>query len=78
MSKSLRSRRHRALLAVLVATRREVGLTQRQLAARLKRPQSMVAQVEIGQRRLDVPELFDFAEALGVDIRVLIDRIDQW
>lgn len=78
MSKSLRSRRHRALLAVLVASRREAGLTQRQLAGRLKRPQSLVAQVEVGQRRLDVPELFDFAEALGVDVRVLIDRMDRW
>lgn len=66
------------MLAVLVATRREKGLTQQQLANRLKRSQSLVAQVEIGQRRLDVPELFDFADALSIDVRVLIDRIARW
>lgn len=78
MPKSLRSPRHKALLSVLVASRREAGLTQVQFAERLKRPQSWVAQTEIGQRRLDVVELFDVAEALGVDIHLLIDRIDKW
>lgn len=54
--KSLRSREHRWIIAVLVATRKAAGLTQQQLAARLRKPQSFVSKYETGERRLDVPE----------------------
>lgn len=78
MSKSLRSRRHRALITVLVASRREAGLTQRELADRMKRTQSMVAQVESGQRQVYVSEFFEFAAALKVDPQELFRRVTQW
>lgn len=78
MSKSLRSRRHRALLAVLVGSRKEAGLTQREVAAKWKRPQSTVAAIESGERRLDVVEFFDLAEALGVDPLALFERVARW
>lgn len=78
MPKSLRSRRHRALLAVLVGSRKEAGLTQRELAAKWKRPQSTVAAVESGERRLDVVEFFELAEALGVSAVALFERVARW
>lgn len=43
------------------------GLTQRDLAARLSRPQSFVAKYESGERRIDVIEFLDIAEAVGFD-----------
>jgi ribosome-binding protein aMBF1 (putative translation factor) len=78
LPKSLRSRRHRALLAVLVGSRKEAGLTQRQVAAKWKRPQSTVAAIESGERRLDVAEFFELAEALGVDPVALFERVARW
>ncbi len=43
------------------------GLTQMTLAARLGRPQSFVAKYENGERRLDVPEFIEIADAIGFD-----------
>jgi transcriptional regulator with XRE-family HTH domain len=65
MPRTLRSLEHARLLALLVAVRRERGLTQEALAARLSRPQSFVAKVENGERRIDVVEFLELAAALG-------------
>ena len=65
-------------MAILVASRREAGLTQRQLAERLKRPQSYVAKIEAGERRVDLIELVAIAKALKLDPRVLLERFLRW
>ena len=43
-----------------------VGMTQSQLAARLGRPQSFVSKYERGERRLDVVEFLEVADALEI------------
>jgi hypothetical protein len=53
-------------------------LTQRQLASKWKSPQSTVAATESGERRLDVVEFFELAEALGVDPVSLFERVARW
>lgn len=53
---------------MLVNSRKEAGLTQQALAENLKRPQSFVAKYEGGERRLDVIELQEIAQALKVDV----------
>jgi transcriptional regulator with XRE-family HTH domain len=78
LSKTLRTKGHRALMAVLVATRRDTGLTQAQLAERLGKAPSYVAKIEIGERRLDVVEFVALAKALKVDPAVLFDRFLRW
>lgn len=78
MAKSIRSRRHRALLAVLVASRREAGLTQQEAADKMKWSQSKVAQIETGQRQVYVSELFEFATAYEVDPLELFRRVTSW
>jgi transcriptional regulator with XRE-family HTH domain len=67
MPRTLRSPRQKALIALLIEQRKKSGLTQTQLAKRLRRYQSFVATVESGQRRIDVIEFLDFAEAIGFD-----------
>lgn len=47
--------------------RPDAALTQAELAARLNRPQSFVARYEDGERRLDVVEFIEVAEAIGFD-----------
>jgi transcriptional regulator with XRE-family HTH domain len=51
----------------LVAMRQAAGLTQRQLAQRLKWPQSVVARIEVSERRLDVLEFIAWCEVLKAD-----------
>jgi transcriptional regulator with XRE-family HTH domain len=53
---------------MLAEARKSVGLTQAQLAVRLRPPQSYVSKYESGERRLDVLEFSDIAEELGIDI----------
>ncbi len=50
------------------------GLTQADVAKKLRRYQSFVATVESGQRRIDVVEFLDFADAIGFDPRDAIKR----
>lgn len=65
--KTLRSRGHRVLLAVLVEVRQQAGLTQRILAARLKLPQSFVSKIETGERRIDPIECAAWARACNLE-----------
>jgi len=51
----------------LVSARRSAGLTQIELAKKLSKPQSFVSKFERGERRLDVHEFFQVAEALSFD-----------
>jgi transcriptional regulator with XRE-family HTH domain len=79
LSKSLiRSARHRALIAVLVACRKQAGLTQAELAKVMRRTQSFVAQIEKGQRQVYVAELFEFAKAFKLDPQELFRRVATW
>ena len=75
MPQTLRSPRHEALRALLVEKRKKAGLTQAEVARKLGRYQSFVATVESGQRRIDVVEFLDFAEAIGFDPREAIKRL---
>lgn len=75
MSRTLSSPRHEAMRAFLVEARKAAGLTQAEVARRLRRHQSFIATVEAGQRRIDVVELLDFAEAIGFEPERLIRRI---
>ena len=61
--------------AFLVEKRKNAGLTQTQVAAKLGRYQSFVATVEAGERRIDVVELVDLAEAIGFDPREAVRRL---
>jgi len=77
MAKSLRSPRQRQLLELLVKTRQSRGLTQAAVAAKLGKPQSFVAKVEGGERRLDVIEFIELALAMKVKPVDLLSRLER-
>jgi transcriptional regulator with XRE-family HTH domain len=52
---------------VLVGARRNQKLTQSELASRLSRRQQFVSKYESFERRLDVLEFVEIAQALSVD-----------
>lgn len=68
MAKSLFSSAYKQLVAAVVDARKAACLTQRQLAAKLGRPQNYVGRVETEQRRLDFIELLHWLAACGVDV----------
>ena len=65
--KALRSITARAVADVLARAREQRKLSQRDLAAILKRPHSVVGMIESHQRQVNVPEFITIAEALGAD-----------
>lgn len=73
--KALRSTTARAVAAVIAAARKEAGLTQRDLASRLKRPHSVVGMIESNQRQVNMPEFIAIAEAVGADPADLFRRV---
>ncbi len=72
MPRSRRSPRRERLQEILVRKRHDAGLTQAELARALDRPQSFVSKYETGERRLDVIELIEVAEALGSDPAAIV------
>lgn len=76
MTRSLRSPTHHTLRALLKRHRVEAQLTQAQLAARMGRPQSFVAKIESGERRLDVVEFLEYSTALGSHATAIIDELE--
>jgi predicted transcriptional regulator len=77
MSRTLDARRHEALRAFLVGRRKIAGLRQVDLAKRLGRSQSCVSNIEIGQKRIVLIELIDWAEAIGFDPEDAITEISK-
>lgn len=67
MTKTIHTERHAKFRTLLVERRKARGVSQDELAARLDKPQSYVSKYEIGERRLDVMEFLDIAQALGFD-----------
>ncbi len=67
-----RSPLEEVLRQLLVARREAAGLTQVELAAALRRPQSYVSKIERGERRLEVAEFIAYARALGTSPEELI------
>jgi ribosome-binding protein aMBF1 (putative translation factor) len=77
VGKTIRSKRHQALIDLLIEKREAAGLTQTELATRLGEYQSFVARLESGQRRVDVVEFLDLAEALGFDPAKAISTVEK-
>jgi transcriptional regulator with XRE-family HTH domain len=78
MRKTLHSPDYARLLALLRQARKDAGMVQQELAERLGRPQSFVAKVEGGERRIDVIEFIAIVKAIGRDpVRLLRHYIEQ-
>jgi transcriptional regulator with XRE-family HTH domain len=75
MRKSVHSRQYQVFLECLVAARKAAGMTQQDLADRLKRPQSFVAKYENGERRLDVVEFLQIAKVLKADPHDILAKL---
>ena len=73
--KALRSPASLAVAATIARARRAAGLTQRELAERLRRPHSVIGMIETGHRQVNVPEFLALASALGRDPTALFAEV---
>lgn len=75
MTKSVFTTDYNQLRELLVNCRKDQGLLQMAVAARLSKPQSFVSKYESGERRLDVIEFIQVVQALGEDPLLLLKRL---
>lgn len=75
MPRTLRTPRQKRLQKLLAGARKARKLTQVDVAERLGRPQSFVAKYEGGERRLDIIEFVEVAEALETDPCALLAEL---
>ena len=62
MRKTIYKKEYKQFVEKLKRARKEAGLTQGQVAEKLKKPQSYVSKVEAGEQRTDIIELKKFAD----------------
>ena len=75
MQKSVHTGSYKVLRERLVSARHAAGLTQIELAKKLGRSQSFVAKYEGGERRIDLVEFLEIAEALEMNVSRAIRAI---
>lgn len=64
--KSLHTPGYDLIMTLLRETRLAAGLSQTELAARLRRPQNYVSKCELGERRVDLLEWLEFLDACEI------------
>ena len=72
-----RQQRKKALLDLLRQIRRTAGLRQVELAQRLGKPQSYVSKYESGERRLDLLDLEQVCQAVGITLVSFTKRFER-
>jgi len=77
VKKSLYSREQLVLQSLLRQIRLAAGLRQDDVAARLKTYQTFVSKYEAGEKILDLPELRQVCDALGVTLIDFVKRYEE-
>ncbi len=68
---------YRRFREVLIAERKKAKMRQEDLARALGVSQSIISNIETGERRLDVVEFVFLVRAFGADPAALIARMEQ-
>jgi len=68
MSKSIYSKDYKNIIERLKTARLNAGLKQKDVALKLKKPQSYISKIERGERRVDGAELKELAKILKINI----------
>jgi transcriptional regulator with XRE-family HTH domain len=65
------------LIALLREMRLEAGLTQTELAISIEKDQAYVSRYESGQRRLDILEVREICQAIGITLEGFAKRLEK-
>lgn len=60
---------------ILLQLRNDAGLTQRELASKLKVPHSVIFKIEHGERRIDPVEFAQWCRGCGADPSEIIKQV---
>lgn len=66
---------NKRLEKALTGARKAKGLTQIDVAKRLRKPQSFVSKYETGERKLTVGDFVAVCEAIGLDPAEVLERL---
>lgn len=77
MGRSTRNAQRDKLQDLLRQVRLEAGLRQADLAERLGHPQSFVSKYESGERRLDLLEVREVCEVIGISLEDFARRFEE-
>ena len=77
MKKSIYTKQQQVLTTLLRDLRVEAGLTQEDLAKLIGKDQTFVSKYESGGRRLDVLELREICQVLGIGLDKFIRQLEK-
>lgn len=77
MDKSIHTAEYTVIVALLKEAREAAGLSQVELAGKLKQSQSFVSKMETGDRRLDMVQLRTVCVALGTTLTEFVARFEE-
>ena len=77
MTRSVFTKEYKLFRAMLKQERQKAKLTQDVLCARLGKPNNFVSRYELGERRIDVVEFLEIAEAIGFDPVAFIKNLQK-
>lgn len=77
MNKSIHTAHQHRLQELLRQVRIDAGLTQVDLAKKLATSHSRISDYERGERRLDMIQMRQYCEAVGITLRDFVDRFEE-
>ena len=69
---------NRAIQVVIIGTRRDLDVSQKDLARRLHISRNAVANLETGRKTIQAAELLLIITALGVSVEAFMRRVITW
>ena len=76
MKEYIYNKRYKSFCKVLKKERKYHHLSQVILAKKLDIPQSFISKTEIGERRLDIIELLEYCDAMGLTLTDFVFRME--
>ena len=77
MEKTIYTREYGTVLRLLREAREQAGITQVELAKKLKQTQSYVSKIERGDRRIDLIQLRTICQILKTNLRDFVERLER-
>ncbi len=77
MKKTNKDLQREKLEELLKRIRQDKGIRQVELAEKLGVPQSFISKYESGDRRLDILELRQVCEAVGISLQEFIQKLEE-
>ena len=75
--KSIHTAQQHHLQELLRQVRQDAGLSQTALSDRLETPHSRISDYERGERRLDLIQLREYCQALGIPLQEFVKRFEE-